>query len=43
MPEYFKQETFETILCSQPADYVLLVTLNRPDAGNALNTKMGEE
>ena len=43
MPEYFAQDTFETILCSQPADHVLQITLNRPDVGNALNTRMGEE
>jgi len=36
-------EHFETVLCSRPSDFVLQVTLNRPDVGNALNTKMGEE
>ncbi len=34
---------FETVLLTQPAPYVLLITLNRPEVGNALNTKMGEE
>lgn len=34
---------FETIACSGPAAHVLCVTLSRPEAGNALNTKMGEE
>ena len=34
---------FETITTAQPADHILLVTLNRPEVGNALNTKMGEE
>jgi 1,4-dihydroxy-2-naphthoyl-CoA synthase len=43
MSQYFMNETFETIVCSQPADHVLLITLDRPDVGNALNTKMGEE
>jgi enoyl-CoA hydratase/carnithine racemase len=36
-------ETFETVLCTRPAEHVLQITLNRPDVGNALNTKMGEE
>lgn len=36
-------ETFETVVCSHPAAHVLQITLNRPDVGNALNTKMGEE
>ena len=36
-------KTFETVLLSQPAPFVLLITLNRPEVGNALNTKMGEE
>ncbi len=35
--------TFETITTALLADHILLVTLNRPDVGNALNTKMGEE
>ncbi len=34
---------FETLLCTQPAEYTLQLTLNRPEVGNALNTKMGEE
>ena len=36
-------ESFETITCDMPSEYILLITLNRPDVGNALNTKMGEE
>lgn len=36
-------ETFETVVCTRPAEHVLQITLNRPDVGNALNTKMGEE
>lgn len=32
---------FETLLVTPQAEHVLLVTLNRPDALNALNTQMG--
>jgi len=42
MPE-FMDHKFETITCARPAPHVMLVTLNRPEVGNALNTKMGEE
>jgi len=31
---------FETIVLSRPDDHILLVTLNRPDVANALNTRM---
>ncbi len=34
-------ERYETITLDRPADNVLLVTLNRPAAANALNTRMG--
>jgi len=34
-------EEFETLLCTLPEPHVLLVTLNRPEAGNAINTRMG--
>ncbi|TNC08176.1 enoyl-CoA hydratase [Methylobacterium terricola] len=34
-------ERYETITLARPADDVLLVTLNRPAAANALNTRMG--
>jgi enoyl-CoA hydratase/carnithine racemase len=34
---------FETILVSRRDDHVLLVTLNRPELSNALNTRMGLE
>jgi len=34
---------FETIVVSRPEDHLLLVTLNRPAAANALNTRMGLE
>lgn len=36
-------EAFESVVCTRPAEHVLQITLNRPDVGNALNTKMGEE
>jgi enoyl-CoA hydratase len=32
---------FETIVVSRHDDHILLVTLNRPNASNALNTRMG--
>ena len=32
---------FETLVLSRPDDHVLVVTLNRPDVANALNTRMG--
>jgi enoyl-CoA hydratase len=35
------QETFETITLSRPIDHVLVVTLDRPNAANSLNTQMG--
>jgi enoyl-CoA hydratase len=35
--------SFETLLCTEPAPHVLQITLNRPAASNALNTRMGEE
>jgi len=34
---------FETLLVSEPTPGVLLVTLNRPDASNAFNTRCGHE
>lgn len=34
---------FETILTETPASNILIVTLNRPDAANALNTQMGRD
>ena len=37
------QYQFETILLERKADHLLLVTLNRPKAGNSMNTRMGEE
>jgi enoyl-CoA hydratase len=32
---------FETVTVERRGDHILLVTLNRPDAANALNTQMG--
>ena len=32
---------YETLKLDQPAPHILLVTLNRPDVSNALNTQMG--
>ena len=36
-------KSYETLLQSHPADHVLLITLNRPQAANAFNTRMAEE
>lgn len=36
-------EAFETLLVDTPVDGVLVVALNRPDAGNSLSTRMAEE
>lgn len=33
--------TYETVTVEYPQDHVVLVTLNRPEAGNAMNTQMG--
>ena len=35
--------TYETILVETVRPHVLLVTMNRPEVGNAKNTRMGEE
>ena len=35
------QETYETLLLEEPEPGLLLLTLNRPRAANALNTQMG--
>lgn len=37
------REQFETLLVQRPEQFVLVVTLNRPERRNALNTQMGEE
>ena len=34
-------KTFETILVDRPGPHIVLVTLNRPEAANAMNTQMG--
>lgn len=34
---------FETLLIDEPAEHVLRVTINRPDAANALTTRMGQD
>jgi len=34
-------KTYETLALSEPQPHALLVTLNRPDAANAMNTQMG--
>ena len=35
------RSNFETIAAEQRDNHILLVTLNRPDASNAMNTQMG--
>ncbi len=35
--------TYETLAVEEPAAHTLLVTLNRPQSGNALNTQMGHD
>ncbi len=37
------RDDFETLKLERVDDHVLVVTLNRPEAANALNTRMGEE
>jgi enoyl-CoA hydratase/carnithine racemase len=36
-------ETYETLKIDRPDPHVMVVTLNRPEAMNAFNTRMGEE
>ena len=36
-------DTWDTLQLQTPAEGVLQVTLNRPDVGNAINTRMGQE
>jgi enoyl-CoA hydratase len=33
--------TFETVLVEHPQEHIVLVTLNRPEVANAMNTQMG--
>lgn len=37
------RDNFETIQVERKGDHLLVVTLNRPKAGNSMNTLMGEE
>ena len=37
------RDNFETIKLERRGDHLLIVTLNRPKAGNSMNTLMGEE
>jgi enoyl-CoA hydratase/carnithine racemase len=37
------ETAFDTLALDEPEDQILLITLNRPNVGNALNTRMGEE
>src|SRR5438309_11493269 len=39
--EIWMRTDFETIAVSRHGDHILLVTLNRPEESNALNTRMG--
>ena len=34
-------KTFETVTVARPQDHTVLVTLNRPEVANAMNTQMG--
>ncbi|WP_378941697.1 enoyl-CoA hydratase/isomerase family protein [Mesorhizobium sp. ANAO-SY3R2] len=36
-------DDFETLRVDRPAEYIEVVTLNRPNAANALNTQMGRD
>lgn len=36
-------DMYQTLICDTPAPHVLRITLNRPEAANALNTRMGRE
>ena len=38
-----RPDTWDTLQLQTPAEGVLQVTLNRPDVGNAINTRMGQE
>ena len=37
------RDDFETIKLDRKGDHLMVVTLNRPDIANAMNTRMGEE
>ncbi len=42
-PQNASIPAYETLLVTPQDDHVLLVTLNRPEVANALNTRMGQE
>ena len=37
------KDTYETLQTAKPQEHTLLVTLNRPKSGNAMNTQMGHD
>ena len=37
------KQMFETLKVDEPVDHVMLITLNRPDSANALNTQMAND
>jgi len=37
------QETYETLRLDRPQEHILRITLNRPEARNAMNTQMGHD
>ena len=37
------KQMFETLKVDEPLDHVMLITLNRPDSANALNTQMAND
>ncbi|WP_366656105.1 enoyl-CoA hydratase-related protein [Fodinicurvata sp. EGI_FJ10296] len=43
LPATLIDTAFETLTLDSPAEYVLRVTLNRPQAANAMNTQMGHD
>ena len=43
MENKIKETTFTTLLVERRSNGLVIVTLNRPDAGNAVNTEMGKE
>jgi len=37
------QDNYETLMLKQPQDYVLQITINRPERRNAMNTQLGRD
>ena len=37
------QDNYETLILNQPQDYVLQITINRPERRNAMNTQLGRD